>query len=78
MAVKVFVGQIKQLRRKKLLMPKPSQEEVILDELACALYNGSPLPPEVPWDDLANAMKRQWIEAARERLSTTRKEFPNE
>ncbi len=55
-------------------MPKQKPEDVLLEEMACALYEGRTLPDRLPWGNMAQAMKRQWIEEVRERLAQKEEE----
>ena len=50
-------------------MPKPTAEELRLDAAAKLWYEGSTLPDRAPWETLALAQKRQWIEEVKEKES---------
>jgi hypothetical protein len=49
-------------------MTSTEDEGEKLEELARALYEGKRMPHDIPWERLAVAMRRQWVERARVEL----------
>jgi len=61
---------------RKVGVMERNKDEAVLDALAKVLYEGGVLPGDIPWELLAHAQKRQWIEEVREcEVEEVRKEM---